>query len=184
MTHVWADADTRLEVLTTNAGTFNLFMDNLASLAVGDVEGHHFAGMLVPKDDARQFIRNLAKAMDVPVEFPPDADLVELTTDGNVLFLTVDWDEEDRQFTISGDLREFLTDDEVYSTRSKWIDKGLDRGNPHGSVNYWIADLFEDSVESHSLGLDPEYSCFFAYADSQADVDEIRRYILEKRFLK
>jgi hypothetical protein len=187
MTHVWMDGhQVKLEVLEPNPYTFNIMLDNLGGEGVGS-DNHTFASMLVPKDDARIFINNLAKAMGVEVDFPPDADRVEVEC------LSVDYDKDDNEYVVSGDLREILTEDEEERVRKLWVLAGFDDSGrlPGASrysgwtVNCWVADLFVAKYGSiHNILFDSEGSCLWAYTSSQAEVDVLKKYIIEKEFLK
>lgn len=174
--HIFMDAEqTRLEVLTPNPDTFYLMTDNLGKSGLTP-ETHLFAGILVPKDDANLFIFNLAKAMGVVVEFPPRADVIETPA------VTIDYEEEDKSFTVSGDLREFLTQAEIVAAMARC--EALRPQAWNASVNHAVAALAE-----HDLGrqieaqFDSESSCFFGYVYSQVEADVLVDYLNGKKFL-
>ena len=177
----------RLEVLEPHSKTFHVFLDNIH---LGNPQTHAFAGILVPKQDAQRFLTDLARAMGITVYFSQDPEpattAVEVTDNRSFEW----WEEGESNYTVSGDVGELLTANDLYALNDKWQALGLDSGGygPNHQLQELIthgnAGGFVDYIGPSDWSFDSEASCFFAYVDDKTKAEDLAAWINAKRFLK
>jgi len=176
------DGEFHLDV-TDNGQVYNFMVDNMQPGM--SPEAHMFAGVTVPKHMAGAVLASLAEAMGKTIKFIEPVVLpetaVHVTDNSKEEWYT----EGENRYTISGDVDDFLTDDEAADLASKWEKLKLENGS--WSSNYFVADILAQEQGGRSVvtdvEFDPEGMCFFAYTSDEAKANEIADWINQKKFL-
>lgn len=190
MTHFFEDKDGMRAEVTDNGSGYNLMLDNIH---LGNPKTHAFAGVLIPKDKTAQFLAALAHQFGIGIKEGGLVNLRDLpTTAVRVHDNTTEawYTEGEHRYTISGDIHDIMTDDEVMQMFKKWEPLGLENGG--WTPNYWVVDIFMARKPWEEMGphktvdfsFDSEGSCFFAYTNDKDDADALAAWINEKQFLR
>lgn len=186
MTHFYEGKDGMRADVTDNGSGYNLMLDNIH---LGNPKTHTFAGILIPKQDAASFIAKLAQAMGIEIEVPGELPETAVEVYDNT---KQDWYlSGESKYTVTGDLHDFLNNEEFELLQRKHSALGLEPTGRH-SANLMVTDWLKYVQPWTEMGpdktvdfeFDPESSCFYAYTDNEDDAKALADTLNKKKFLE
>jgi len=182
MTHFFEDKDGMRAEVMDNGRFYNVTFDDLH---LGNPKELHCASVLVPKDEAAEFLAALAAQFGLGILEHGLVKLRDLPTTAVQVYDNSknDWfTPGENLYTISGDVHDFLSDDEITTLTGKWRAARDKRGAD--SANYMVQDLALKWAEKDTYEFDSESGCFFAYTDDKKHAEDLAQWINDKVFLR